>query len=214
MSGEWLLDVEDRVMAQFYHAIGVVVVRWAIAEESMKELTAACSDIRNEVASEALVLNMPNMSLVHMLSTIAKESFEPDLEYFREHLLWACKVFDACRENRNLFSHLSLSPIHFMDRNGVTYTAERAVLHRETAKGQRRSHIQEVHLQDIRDIADEILHLTGFLRDLIEAHHGSVTYRGGVLVPLPSKPPLPHRRSQTLRPWRQAGRSPPLPSEE
>ena len=200
MAQEWLLDVHERVMTPFYHAIGVVVVRWALAEEALKELTTACSEIHNEAAREALCRHMQNMTLVHALSTIANESYEPDLRYFREHMLWACKVFDACRENRNLFSHLSLSPMHYVDEQGNAHIANEAMLQRITAKGQRKVRTQVVNLKDIRDIADEILQLTEFLEGLLYAYQDHQPWSDSEQPPLPNKPPLPHRRSQTLHP--------------
>lgn len=211
MSDNWLLDVEERVLTPYYHAIGLTTVRWAKAEEHLRELTGLCSEIHNEVACGAIFTHMPNIALTDALSILANESFEPDLEQYREHLLHACRMYNICRENRNLVAHLSISPVGYEGRE----VAKSALLFKTTARGKTKHKLQYIDLHDIRNIADEIEQLNIFILKLIETYHEHrPLYGAAAPAPLPNKPPLPDKRNQSLEsPPPLAQRLPPTSPE-
>jgi hypothetical protein len=205
MTALWPTDRREQVLEPFYHAIGVTACRWARAEEEFKELAIQCSEIRNEAARDAIFTHMQNVSLADALRTVANESYEPDLSYFKGHLLWACQMFDSCRENRNLVSHLNLSPVGYSDRTA----ADAASLFRKTAKGEIKTKSQLIFVADIREIADEIAILCKYLSDLQEAYHCYEPWPRGARPPLPDKPALPQRRTSTLQPFQLDSLRPP-----
>lgn len=183
----WPRELIERLLTKHHQAIGVTICRWVTAEDQFRDLIAVCTLASYEQAPKAMLMHVGNQTLANILLTIANEI--DDHGWASDHLIHACKMFDICRENRNLVAHIRLLPLR-KDDGELSATTWK-----ETAHGRFKRMNKRIDLNEVREIADEIGVLWEYLYDLeVAVVEGS----SNEPAPLPSKPPLPRRRTQTL----------------
>lgn len=158
-----------------FHALGVVNYRWQQAEHILRFFTIFLADIEITKA-RAIVHDIGDIALSNSIHELLRQNKTLSKD-FREATVYALKIYDINRINRNQLSHFLPMPA------GSTVTLRRM-------KGPRfNPQTIQASVEDIRRVADDIVILTKFLRGL--SHILSALNVQHPPPALPDKPPLP-----------------------
>lgn len=88
------------------HALGVMTVNWNACEGRLLELFGVVSGLTGR-AKWVVTKDQGNATLLEMVRQFAAANLSDKDE--REEVVYACKLFDACRVNRNHLVHFALT---------------------------------------------------------------------------------------------------------
>ncbi|MBL6935042.1 MAG: hypothetical protein ISR48_06470 [Alphaproteobacteria bacterium] len=184
-------DIEHQIT----HLIGRVAVVWNSTELTLQQLIVEYLDLIDNVGW-LIVENMGNKTRCNILRA-AVEELEKS-EEAKECLLYAVKLFDRCRENRNQLLH---SICDIQDGEVTLLKLNKGLgdnLHMLDADWKT---LEETY-QAISTTEEYINHLLFFVR----------FRRDGSQEPLPQKPPIPNKLKS--RPLHQKDDQPPPQSSQ
>jgi hypothetical protein len=186
--------VLNRKYPKIFYRIGAISLQWNTANYYLEQLLKAYMMFEDEWA-EIFLDTWGNETRGTVLNRIieASENDPP----FRDYALHVSKFFAVCRENRNFIVH---GIVRKMDN-------ESFIIERFSRKQNSRADFL-ITLPILRSVESDIITLCGHLRFLI---HNNVKWIPvtGKRSPLPDRPPLPDKLTQTQKPIPSSEAPPP-----
>jgi hypothetical protein len=153
MADTWMTEPHALALDRFYHALGVVHARWAVAELKLQQIIWFMIGAGPETGG-AITFDMGNVARSNLLLTLSREVVKkPEVTEFME---FCVKLFHRNRENRNFLSHCRI--MHATNAP----PGELAVLQGFRADGKFKFRMYLVDLATLRAVADEIKEMSAF----------------------------------------------------
>jgi len=182
---------------KIFYRIGAISLQWNTADYYLEQLLKAYMMFEDEWA-DIFLDTWGNETRGTVLNKIIEAS--EDNPAFKDYALYISKFFAICRENRNFVVH------------GIVRKMEKEsfIIERFSRRQETRSDFL-VTLDMLERIEHDIIVLCGHLQFLIR-NNAKLTDLMGRREPLPDKPPLPSRLTQTQTPIPRSEAPPPLSS--
>lgn len=204
-SKQWASDKSQRDLHDHFHALGVLQVRWNVAELQLQQVCWFLLGA-GPLVGRAVTNDMGNVSRTNLIITLAREVIkEPTVLAFFQDVE---KLFNAHRDNRNFITHCRVMSVTNMPSRGV------AVFQQFKAAGKFKHLMYLMPIESLREVTDGVatmnVFFSRFLSFLTEAASDPV----GSIDKLPSlgMPSLPHSLAQDLVSFDPAYRDPHPPS--
>lgn len=206
-SDGWITKPEYISLGRFFHALGVMLNRWSLAELQLQQLAWFLIGCGPEIGG-AVTFSLGNVERTNLILTLAREQIgHPAPVGFFEY---AVKLFNRNRENRNYLAHCRyMRPIGLPE-------GQFAVIQRFSAPGRTNARMRLLPLTELRAIADEIDAMRGYFQslfDLLEREGDLVADDPQRLASL-DRPPLPRTLEERLLSFDPVAPPPPSPSRE
>jgi hypothetical protein len=184
---------------KIFYRIGAISLQWNTADYYLEQLLKSYMMFEDEWA-DIFLDTWGNEARGTVLNRIIKVS-EPD-PAFQDYALHITKVFEICRENRNFVVH------------GIVRKIEKDsfIIERFSRRQQSRSDFL-ITLPILERVESSIILLCAHLRFLMH-NNAKVSDLLGKRSPLPDKPPLPDRLTNTQKPIPRSAAPPPESYEE
>lgn len=207
-SKQWASDKSQRDLHDHFHALGVLQVRWNVAELQLQQMCWFLLGAGPSVG-RAVTNDMGNVSRTNLIITLAREVIkEPTVLAFFQGVE---KLFNAHRDNRNFITHCRVMSVLNAPGQGM------AVFQQFKAAGKFKHLMYLMPIEALREVADGVATMNVFFSQFLTFLTEAASDPTGSIERLPSlgMPSLPQSLAQGLQSFDPAllGPSPPSPGK-
>lgn len=176
LADTWISSKSSKTDAETLHALGVVSLIWNACEYGLLPLFCTATNIDTRLAW-IIIHDLGDIAIsnkIHDALALSKHS-----EDEKEAILYALKLYDTNRINRNQLAHFM--PIFGLDGLAL-FRQKGPIIWPEWFPSD---------LKSVRRVADELAALSNYISDV--SNYFITKMKGTAPGPLPDRPPLPER---------------------